>query len=278
MQAMAGDLLRDMAEGISTRQALTRVKVMPAGANLFEFEDTGDTFREIRGVVLSAHGRNVLWDKPVSEGQVTRTDDPEARPACASTDGKYGNPREGFIHLGLPANLGKTPQTATARATGQELLSCADCPYNQFRSVGLLPYTKQGSQQGKAVTNQRSIYILLPDRRFPVELRITPSSLTAFDAYLKLLVDASVPIQAVETVFTLERMERGAQKWSVVKFTRGANLTLEQFQAALETKTRFREQITAMPTAPWSPEGPETGTGDNGAEAPVEGTEEEIPF
>jgi hypothetical protein len=272
------DLLRAQAEDLGSRNALPRLKVMPAGAGLFEFEDDQTTTREVHGVILNSHGRNVLWDRNVDDEapSAAQTEEGANRPACSSTDGRYGVPREGFVHLGLPSNQGKAPEAATARATGQELIACSTCPYNQFGSIKLMPTRRQGTGKGKATTNQRSVYVALPDRAAPVELRITPSSLTNLDRYLGDLLNRGIPVQTVVTRFRQEVKREGGKAWGVVLFDVARQLTQDEFDAVMQKRAQFKDAITAVPSAPVVP--PVEAPPVEEPEPETEGEAEEIPF
>ena len=144
-------LLRTQQEQIDTTQQLPRVKLMAAGVGLFDFGEDTPRLEEFPGVILGSHPRNVLWDRPVGAngpgGEMTG-------PACSSPDGITGYPRAGFSHPNLtrPAQPGDT-------------VPCATCQYNQFGSGAALVPTRKAA--GKAVTNQRSVYLLLADRVLP---------------------------------------------------------------------------------------------------------------
>jgi hypothetical protein len=187
------DLLRSQAESIGTPQRLPQIRLMPAAAGLYEFKDTNETPREFRGVILGSHARNVLWDGAYGDER------PEADrgPACQSRDGKIGVPRAGFHHAALGTN---------APAAGDEMIECASCPYNSFGSKRMI--SENGSPKGKAVTNQRSVYVAIEGRRSPMELVIVSTSIPPFDEYLNSLLQREIPVQSVVTLFKQELKNR----------------------------------------------------------------------
>jgi hypothetical protein len=244
------ELLRSQAAQVTTIQQLPTIKIMAAGAGLFEFSDNQDTVREFRGVILNSHPRNVLWDKEYGETG-TAVNEEDKQPACVANDGVNGQPRSGFAHLGLPANLGKHPDDANlVEATGAELISCASCPYNQFGSKRLI--SERGSPKGKANTNYKSVYVLVGDRGVPFEMRLPPTSIRAFDKYLTDLIGAGVPVQAIETVFSQVRKENNGLRWAQAEFARGSTLDDEAFDNVLNVRSRFMSAIT--PRAPTLPD------------------------
>lgn len=232
------DLLRAQTSEITTFQRLPRVKVMPAGAGLFEFTDTNDTVREFKAIILNSHSRNILWDRAVGEVGASATasdsNDRDNGPACSSNDGKWGTPRTGFTHLGL--GRGRV-------ATGTERIECATCPYNQWNSIGLVR-PDRAHQKGKAVTNQRSLYLLLEDREAPMELILTPTSLQKYDAYLMALANQQVPVQAVLTHFKQEiKNGTGGIRWGQVVFENAGILDGPTFALAMAKRQQYRNAI-----------------------------------
>jgi hypothetical protein len=267
------DLLRAQAEQIATPQRLPGVKIVNGGACLYEFDDNNDTLRTFRGIVLASHPRNVLWDRPFgSEPQRDPATGEEIAnsPACVASDGKFGVPRPGFAHAALG-------QGVVAR--GVERIECATCPYNQWESKGLLPGFTPG--KGKAVTNQRVVYVMVLDdntddftRATPVELILPPTSLPGYDEYLAGLLNRGIPVQTVVTRFGQERVERNGFRWGVATFASEGQVTPELFQAVLEKRANFMAAIQPGAAQPRVEEGSYTTTSSTSGAA----GDEEIPF
>lgn len=226
------DLLRVQAQSITTNQRLPRIKIMPAAAGLYEMEN-GNTTREFEGVILGHHARNVLWDRPY--GSASASDD-EKGPGCRSPDGLVGIPRAEFVH----AALQQRGNPVAVAATGDERIDCATCPYNQFGSKQLVG----GSGQGKAVTNQRAIFIMLAGRNVPFELTVTGTTIPLFDEYLMTMLNRNLPVQAVTTIFRQERKEKRGLRWAVATFTQGDVLDQNDFDAVMTAYHRFTTSIT----------------------------------
>lgn len=252
------DLLRSQIDQIDTQLRLPRVKIMAAGACLYEFSDTLDTVREFRGVVLNSHPRNVLWDRPYGEGG---DNDEDRAPACMSDDGRHGTPRPGFAHVALGG----------PEALGNELIECRSCPYNQWRSKELIGQ----AGKGKACTNQKAVYVAVEDREQPVELILPPTSLPIFDEYLASLAGRGIPVQAIVTIFRQERRERGSMRWAVASFTEGEPLDAESFEAVLDKRVRYRAAIT--PPDPMESQSPAPIGGTDDSSAPGE-DDDDMPF
>lgn len=246
------ELLKAQGESIGEAQSLPQIRVMGLGAGLFEFKDNSDTFRMFEGIILGAHAQNVLWDRDANEEAPT---DLLKRPACSSIDGKTGVPREGFEHVMLNGE----------EATGNEQLDCAACLYNHFGSGAELIANR--NPRGKAVTNQKMVYVLVSGRETPMELVLNAMSLKNYDSYATSMLNAGVPTQAVLTRFSQEVVTKSASvKYGVVKFERGDSLSMGQFQAAVAKRREYMKFISpvveilmeAIPEEPREP-GDETG-------------------
>jgi hypothetical protein len=230
------DLLRAQGEMIETVQRFPQARVMPAGAGLFEFKDTNDTVRDFLGVVLFSHARNLLWDRPYGSAESTNPDGSVQPPACVSNDGRIGVPREGFAHLALQQRGATTPTLAQ----GTERIDCRTCPYNQSKRL----IDPTNTKKGKAVTNQRSVYILVQDRQVPVELVLPPTSLTPYDEYLASLLNRAMPVQAVLTKFSQTVTRQGGLAWATVEFRDDRALTQAEFDRVIEVRGRFLGAMT----------------------------------
>lgn len=259
-------LLKEQRNQLAGQRRLPAIKVMPAGVGMFEFTDTNDTVRTFEGVILHTHARNVLWDKAFGEGDASG-DGNGPSPACASDDGVSGAVREGFVHV----MRGPTPAPAGA------MVACGGCRYNTFGSAAMFP-DKPGSGKGKACTNQRSVYVLVPDRAAPMELVLSPTSLRALDEYLTTLLNHGVPVVTVRTKFAQVKQERGTLKWSVVTFEKGAMLEPHELEAVLSARTEYRGVMnpTTQPRG-ISDAPPEAASGDLGASPAAQG-DDDLPF
>lgn len=248
------DLLRQQGESIQTPQALPRIKIMAAGAGMYDIQDDATPVREFSGVVLASHARNVLWDRPYGEDAPS---DDEKPPACSSTDGIWGTPREGFRHPGLvDGQVGN----------GVLMVACRGCPLNQFGSGNALIATH--NPKGKACANQKSVYVLLEGHETPFELRLPAMSIRSFDAYLTGLLNRGVPVQAVVTRFRQEVKMRGTKRYGEAIFEVGSTLSSDAFQGVLVKRSRYSAQLNPQNAQETSVE-----------LEPLEGSEEgDIPF
>lgn len=222
------DLLNAQRQSIEGPQALPQIKIMPAGVNLFEFTDTGETKSTFRGVILNIHSRNVLWDHKFGAD----VPEDERFPACSSADGRYGSPRPNFRHAALEGQA----------AQGDELIECRTCPYNKWNTGNLLIADK--NPKGKAVTNQRVVYILLEDREAPMELVISSTGINPLEEYTANLLNRRVPMQGVVTEFGLATQTKGTMRWSGPTFRNIRNLDQQEFAAALRIRQEYWNSIT----------------------------------
>lgn len=226
------ELLRVQQSSIHTPVDLVRMSVLGSGACQFELSDVpGKTFPEVTGIILHAHPSNVLWDKPYGS-QPDPTDEKSRLPACSSNDDEWGIPREGFAHAGLPAG---------EVGDGIRRVACATCPYNHWGTGNL--FSPQRSAKGKAVANQRRIYIMLEGRNSPVVLTVPPSSIGAFDQYSNGLLDKGIPLQAVLTHFSQHRTGRPGNIYAALDFKVAGDLSPELFQEAMKRREQYRTSI-----------------------------------
>ncbi len=232
-------LLQEQSEQL-TYVEIPRVAILAAGAGLYEFKDTQRTEREFEGVILSSHGRNTMWDREYGDEVPEGT---PSGPACSSGDGHVGRPRQGFSHRGIGG----------AESDGTESINCAGCPYNEWASAALLG--KQG--RGKACTNQRSIYVVIPGAELPYELILSPTSLRAFDQYSATLINQGFPLPAVVTKLSQNIVEKGTMKWAQAVFTMGDPLDDEQFGLVREKMQKYASSMAPraiVPEAEWETE------------------------
>lgn len=247
------DLLREQGESVQTQQKLPRIQIMAAGAGFYEIENGGDPVRSFVGVILNNHPRNVLWDKKYADTEGLKDD--EGQPACNSADGDWGVPRDGFRHPDLPD--GKV-------GNGVLMVGCSKCTFNQFGSGDLLIADK--NPKGKACTNQRAVYVMMEDFETPLELRLPPTSLAAFDEYLTKLLNKGIPVQSVVTRFSQVQKPRGTGKYSVATFEVERVLTPDEFQNVLTKRARYNKQMTPQVIA------------EAVITEALEDSEEEVPF
>jgi hypothetical protein len=246
---MPDDIRRDLLNAqkgmIGEKQRLPQVKIMPAGAGLYEFTDTSETTREFIGVILGSHSRNVLWDKPFGSAP-TNSDEPPL-PACSSNDGQFGVPRQGFAH----AALQRRGQAAPVQATGTERINCRTCPYNQWGSKKLIPALLRAGEdpekvKGKATVNQRAVYLLVAGRETPVELVLPPTSLNPYDEYLASMLNQGVPVQGILTRIAQEVQTRGQTRWGVATFSAGEALDAAAFDRVMSARGQWRNEIDGI--------------------------------
>jgi hypothetical protein len=274
------ELLNAQKGMIVNRQKLPIVKMMPAGVGMYEFTDTGDTVREFAGIILGSHARNVLWDKPYGQ-QASAGEEEKGRPACMSSDGKTGVPRQGFRHAALQGR----------EALGTERIVCRTCPYNQWGSKGLIPAILRPGEtaetaKGKAVVNQRSVIILTPNRVAPVELILPPTSIVGLDEYLTTTLNQGRPVQSLVTIFKQEQKQKGTLKWSQAVFVAGDSIDAQTFQRVLQSRTEYKAAIEGIEEELIVEAEPEvapaaSGTGEAFEDFPAaggSGEDDQIPF
>lgn len=244
--ALPADIMNDlMAQNAgmveSSFEKFPQVKLLRDSPK-FEFNDDDSVVAKFYGVILNAHSRNVLWDKPFGSAPASSSSDAEG-PGCNSVDGRYGTPRIGFRH----AALGGEP------ATGLERIECRSCPYNQWKSKELIG----GSGNGKAVSNQRMVYILPMTeageltRETPVSLTLSSMSSKPLDEYIRSALNRNnMPVQAILTEFAGVRVTKGALAWNQVTFKMARALTQDEFLAVIQRRGTYLGQMTPTSQPP----------------------------
>jgi hypothetical protein len=95
---------------------------------------------------------------------------------------------------------------------------CATCPLNQWGSKGA----------GKACTERRLLFLVLPGNTLPVTLSLPPTALRPLRDYLMKLGSASVPFYGVVTRFSLKQTQsKTGITFSVPDFSLAPNGRLE---------------------------------------------------
>ena len=110
------------------------------------------------------------------------------RPACSSQDGITGTGEPGGV--------------------------CTNCPDNQFGP----------NNTAKACKESKIVYILMRGEILPMALRVTPGSFKPLQQYRINLAKRATPMQAIETKFSLIKVD-GAFKYSQVVLKPGNKIT-----------------------------------------------------
>lgn len=264
------DLLAAQAGSITTSQKLPNVLVMPAGVGLFEFPDEKRTADKFRGVVLNNHSRNVLWEREMGTPAEGMSEEDAKLPACTSNNGTFGIPRKGFAHAGLAdGEVGD----------GQLTVACASCPYNQWGTGAM--FIARKNAKGKAVTNQRAVYVLLEGKEIPYRLILSPISLQPFDQYLTTLLSRGLPVQAVVTEFTQEKIEQKGLKYAEIRFSMIETLSQEAFQRVMTKRSEWQKSIEPATETPTGAEPAKAGTATAAFDdfpAALDDEDDDLPF
>ena len=163
-----------------------RVKIPSGGQVQFELPgedpDNPDYSRTLEGVIVYSHNANAYW--PTGEDY-----DDNTPPSCQSTDGKLG--------YGAPGGL------------------CADCPYNRYGS------DTKGTGRGKACKNQRIIYLLRSGEAIPIQLSLSPTSITPYTQFVNAaFVARRRGICGSVVQIGLKKKNNGKDDYSVATFKR----------------------------------------------------------
>jgi hypothetical protein len=229
-------LLKNQQSSITTDVQLPIIKIMGAGAGMYEFPDEDRPTPEFRGILLGGHPRNVLWTKKMAVDAVVEGE--EGKPECSSRDGKYGVPKVGFRHAALGGRA----------ATEDDRIACAECPYNKFGTGNL--FIPDKNKKGKAVSNEKMLYVLLADRMLPFQLKLSVMSISNYDDYVQRLTNKGLTTLEVETVFRQQKHEKGSVKYATATFTQGGPVTPEAFNYAYEMYRAYEHKINPQPEPP----------------------------
>ncbi len=205
----SGDELSEDYEGLSL--SFRRVKIPSGGSLMFEMPgdspDNPEYTKTIEGIMLYSHMTCAYW----AEG--AEYDDNTA-PLCSSSDGKTG--------YGTPGG------------------ACAVCELNRY---GTATDSKGNPAKGKACKNMRHIYILRDGECMPIQLALSPTSLTPYSNFVNAcFVPFRRPIFAALVQIGLKRVD-GANAYSVATFKKVRDFNGEELARVRAYAMGFREQI-----------------------------------
>lgn len=202
----------ELAEDIDGLQMGFQHVKIPSGGQL-QFELTGedpdnpDYTKYLEGVILHSHNANAYW----ANG---RSDNENTPPDCQSLDGKVG--------YGCPGGL------------------CADCPYNRYGS----DTDPKGTGRGKACKNQRIIYLLRSGEVMPIQLSLSPTSITPYSQFVNAaFVTRRRGVCGSVVQIGLKKRSNGKDDYSVATFKRLYDFTGEELAQIRAYANSFKEQI-----------------------------------
>ena len=186
-----------------------RVKIPSGGQVQFELPsddpDNPDYAKYLEGVIVYSHNANSYW--PTGEDY-----DDNTPPSCQSVDGKLG--------YGNPGGI------------------CADCPYNRYGS------DTKGTGKGKACKNQRIIYLLRSGEVMPIQLSLSPTSITPYSQFVNAaFVSRRRGVCGSVVQIGLKKRSNGKDDYSVATFKRLYDFTGEDLARVRAYANSFQEQI-----------------------------------
>ncbi len=206
----AGFTKEELAEDIDGLQlGFQRVKIPSGGQVQFELPsddpDNPDYAKYLEGVIVYSHNANTYW--PTGEDY-----DDNTPPACQSMDGKLG--------YGDPGGI------------------CADCPYNRYGS------DTKGTGKGKACKNQRIIYLLRSGEVMPIQLSLSPTSITPYSQFVNTaFVSRRRGVCGSVIRIGLKKKNNGKDDYSVATFQKLYDFTGEELARIRAYDDDFKEQI-----------------------------------
>ena len=241
---LTGELAAAIAEEMDGLGTIPydKVKIPSGGGAAFEIptedEDNPDVAKEIVGVILDHHPVNSRWREAYNGS--------EEKPLCSSYDGKQGTDVE----------------------TG-EIISCANCPYNEFGSAA--------DGRGKACKNSHRIYVLREGNPVPLVLTLPPTSIKyARDYFAKSIVLKGMRSYDVITKITLKK-EKSADG---IDYSRACFSFVDKLTAGQAMLTKeMAETIKANRAAIDKAENNQTETSDSDGFVDVPNSNDEgLPF
>lgn len=212
---VTADDISDELDGLGTIP-LDRAKFPGSGGTQFEISDEDDEDETINadsitGVIVHHHPMNSRWEKAYEGSQEP--------PVCSSLDGK----------------------TAINVATG-EVLTCANCPYNQYGSAA-------GNANSKACKNIHRLFIVRDSNPVPLIVALPPTSLKSFRNYIskKLLMKGKKCNQVVTRITLKAEKSQSGMKYAKGVFEKVGDLNEGQKADAVNIG-EFVKSIVAAET------------------------------
>lgn len=120
--------------------------------------------------------------------------------------------------------------------------SCTHCPLNQFGSAE--------NGVGKKCKNMRRIIVLIEGQTLPMRLTLPPTSLKIYDEYITQLLYKKIPVNAVLTKFSLDKVKSDAGYiYSKIKLSVERILTAKEYREVRQLKSLAKEHRTEKITA-----------------------------
>ena len=220
--------LRDQMDDLDDDSGITCRKIkIPSGGSLayiVQGEDDGDEeyMKEINGVVLFTHRLNGYWPGAFGES------DTNSPPYCSSMDGETGRLADGSI-----------PATQDG-----ELITCDNCPYNQYGSA---VDQKGNASRGKACKNMRRIYLMMDQDPNVYQLTVPPTSIKEVSLQMKKILNGGVPYTGLIVRLTLEKAKNASGiEYGKVAIKKAGLLPPEVAKQATLLRRQIKEQYQNM--------------------------------
>lgn len=182
-------------EGIEIRPPVIKINKDTQTFN----DANGESFDEIRGVVVYKHATRGFWPPESEESE-------NSAPFCASMDGITGR---------LNSELSDQELNDLGIPNGQD---CATCPFNAWGSGR----DRSGNPtRGKACKEMRRLYILRENSKIPSRLTIPPTGIKNHDEHFSARAAQGIPDLLQETVISLYPAGDGKFTYALPRFKKG---------------------------------------------------------
>lgn len=194
---------------------LDRITIPAGGGIAWEVPtlDGADSVQTLEGIVVAWRGPRAYWAQSLEESGGG------SAPDCSSDDGVKG--------------VGAYGVDSESNPTGE----CGKCPMNEWGS---------GSEgRGRACSESRQIFMLLPGRALPVVVSLPVTSIAPFRKYMLRLAGEGIPYYGTVTRLGLRKVESGSGiKYSVVEPKKGESLNQDERASAKSYGETLRKSFS----------------------------------
>lgn len=209
LEALEEDLMGNLA---NEEPEFPKIDVLHSAA-MFEFPD-GTKVDTFEGTIIEILPARAWWEKAMSKENLP--------PDCHSGDWL----------------------TPDSDAPNKQARTCAQCSHNVW---GTGVDATGEPTRGKACRMRKRVFLHLPGHEIPFLLSVPPKSLRSLRKYLvDDLSDKKIQKNRILTTFGLDPQTEGAQKFSILTFIAGAELSLQEYLAVRKKREAYLSNMTSV--------------------------------
>ncbi|OJW05617.1 MAG: hypothetical protein BGO39_03100, partial [Chloroflexi bacterium 54-19] len=210
------------SEGFGPNDFDTLTVPNATAAPVWNLPDSDESPKQLKGIIIFHQPVQTLWLKPLNEGNSNMPPDCVGR-KDQRTGELVGSQNRQWVY----ENFKNSPYVQRPEGLVNEFPSpvssmqkqlCETCPFSQWKTA------QKGG--GQFCTAKRDIYMLLPDRPFPVLVKVPPTSLISARKYFLSLSKSLLGPSNVETILTLQK-ENATPPYYKIVFTKGPQVDRE---------------------------------------------------